>query len=60
VSAEDNIEVLGGLGSDLHKKYRVYLQYVGIATPPCDYRTAFNACFPERTGPSCSCSPWTQ
>jgi hypothetical protein len=36
MSAEDNVEVLGGLGSDLHKRYRVYLQYVGIATPPCD------------------------
>src|SRR5437870_9164184 len=31
MSAEDNVEILGGLGSDLHKKYRVYLQYVGIA-----------------------------
>jgi hypothetical protein len=32
VSAEDNVEVLGGLGSDLYKKYRVYRQYVGIAS----------------------------
>src|SRR6202022_3910400 len=23
-------------------------------------RTAFNACFPEHTGQSCSCSPWTR
>src|SRR5262249_40519761 len=37
VSAEDNVEVLGGLGSDLYKKYHVYVQYVGIVTPPCDY-----------------------
>src|SRR5215470_8887883 len=36
-SAEDNVEGLGGLRSALHKKYRVYLQYVGIATPPCNY-----------------------
>jgi len=26
VSAEDNVEILGGLGSALYKKYRVYLQ----------------------------------
>ncbi len=30
-------EALAGLGSDLYKRYRVYLQYVGIVTPPCDY-----------------------
>jgi hypothetical protein len=35
--AEDNVERVGGLGSSLYKKYRVYVQYVGIATPPCDY-----------------------
>jgi len=46
VSAEDNVEVLGGLGSDLYKKYRVYLQYVGIATPPCDYADRLHLCFP--------------
>jgi hypothetical protein len=45
VSAEDNVEVLGGLGSDLYKKYRVYLQYVGIATPPCDYADRLQAPF---------------
>ena len=46
VSADDNVEVLGGLGSDLHKKYRVYLQYVGIATPPCDYADRLQRMFP--------------
>jgi hypothetical protein len=46
VSADDNVEVLGGLGSDLHKKYRVYLQYVGIATPPCDYADRLQCMFP--------------
>jgi hypothetical protein len=46
MSAEDNVEVLGGLGSDLHKKYRVYLQYVGIATPPCDYADRLQRMFP--------------
>jgi hypothetical protein len=47
VSAEDNVEVLGGLGSDLYKKYRVYLQYVGIATPPCDYADRLQRMFPR-------------
>ena len=36
-----------GEGSDLHKKYRVYLQYVGIATPPCDYADRLQRMFPE-------------
>lgn len=47
VSAEDNVEVLGGLGSELYKKYRVYLQYVGIATPPCDYADRLQRMFPK-------------
>src|SRR5438552_489516 len=46
VSADDNVEVLGGLSSDLYKKYRVYLQYVGIATPPCDYAARLQRMFP--------------
>jgi hypothetical protein len=36
-----------GAGSDLHKKYRVYLQYVGIVTPPCDYAGRLQRMFPE-------------
>jgi hypothetical protein len=51
-SAEDNVEVLGGLGSDLYRKYRVYLQYVGIATPPCDYG--------DRLQPMFSATQWTK
>jgi hypothetical protein len=47
LSAEDNVEALGGLGSDLYKKYRVYLQYVGIATPPCDYADRLQPMFPR-------------
>src|SRR2546423_14192166 len=47
VSAEDNVEVLGGLGSDLYKEYCVYLQYVGIATPPCDYADRLQRMFPR-------------
>src|SRR5260221_6018202 len=34
-------------GSDLHKKYRVYLQYVTIATPPCDYADRLQRMFPK-------------
>src|SRR3569833_81322 len=36
-SPEDYVEVLAGLGSKLHRKYRLYMQHVGIATPPSDY-----------------------
>jgi hypothetical protein len=28
MSAEDDVEAVGGLGSSLQKKYRVYVQYV--------------------------------
>ena len=47
ISAEDNLESLGGLGSALHKKHRVYVQYVGIATPPCAYADRLRAMFPR-------------
>jgi hypothetical protein len=46
-SAEDNVEALAGLRSALHKKYRVYLQYVGIATPPCNYVDRLQTMFPN-------------
>jgi hypothetical protein len=46
-SADDNIEILGGLGSSLYQKYRIYLQYVGIATPPCDYAQRLRRMFPK-------------
>src|SRR3954453_22411870 len=45
--AENNVEVLAGLGSNLYKKYRVYRQYVGIATPPCDYADRLQRMFPR-------------
>jgi len=35
-----------GEGSELHKKYRVYLQYVTIVTPPCDYGGRLQRMFP--------------
>ena len=36
-SAEDDIEALAGLGSELHRKYGLYVQHVGIATLPSGY-----------------------
>ena len=35
-SPEDDIETLAGLGSKLHRKYRLYMQHVTIATPPAE------------------------
>jgi hypothetical protein len=46
-SPEDNIETLAGLGSKLHRKYRRYMQYVGIATPPADYASRLIRMFPS-------------
>lgn len=45
-SAEDDIEAIAGLGSKLHRKHRLYMQYVGIATPPADYATRLIPMFP--------------
>jgi hypothetical protein len=45
-SPEDNVEALAGLGSKLHRKYRLYMQYVGIATPPADYAQRLTLMFP--------------
>ena len=36
-----------GLGSELHKKYRLYLQYVTMATTPCDYASRLRRMFPQ-------------
>lgn len=46
-SRDDDVEALAGLGSKLHRKYRVYTQYVGIATPPADYASRLIAMFPS-------------
>lgn len=35
-SPEDDVESLAGLGSKLHRKYRLYMQHVTIATPPAE------------------------
>lgn len=48
-SPEDNVEAMAGLGSPLFKKYRVYMQYVGVVTPPCDYATRLQPMFPNET-----------
>jgi hypothetical protein len=44
---EDNVETLAGLGSKLHRKYRLYMQYVGIVTPPADYAKRLIRMFPS-------------
>jgi hypothetical protein len=45
-SPEDDIEALAGLGSTLFRKYKLYMQYVGIATPPADYVNRLVRMFP--------------
>lgn len=46
-SPEDDIASLAGLGSKLHRKYRLYMQYVGIATAPADYAARMIRMFPS-------------
>jgi hypothetical protein len=48
-SLDDKVEALAGLGSALHRRYRVYLQYVGVATPPCNYATRLQPMFPDES-----------
>jgi hypothetical protein len=43
----DDVEMLAGLGSRLHRKFRVYMQYVGIVTPPADYASRLIPMFPS-------------
>ena len=45
-SPDDNIETLAGLGSALHRKYRLYMQHVTVATPPADYANRMTRMFP--------------
>jgi len=45
-SPEDNVEALAGLGSGLHRKYRLYVQHVGIATLPSGYAARLTRMFP--------------
>lgn len=46
-SPEDDIERLAGLGSELHRKYRLYMQHVGIATLPSGYESRLTRMFPS-------------
>ncbi len=41
-----NMEAIAGLGSNLHRRHRLYLQYVGIVTPPADYVARLVRMFP--------------
>ena len=51
-SRADDLEKLAGMHSELHRKYQLYLQYVGIATPPSDYVHRLTHMFPN--------APWTR
>jgi|SRR5581483_1120867 len=44
---EDDVEVLAGLGSTLYRKYRLYMQYVGVVTPPAGYADRMTRMFPR-------------
>lgn len=46
-SPEDDVESLAGIGSKLHRKYRLYMQHVGIVTPPADYESRLVRMFPS-------------
>lgn len=46
-SPEDDVETLAGLGSKLHRKYRLYMQHVTIATPPAEYASRLTRMFPS-------------
>ena len=46
-SQDDDLERLAGLGSALYRKFRLYLQRVGVVTPPCDYESRLVRMFPS-------------
>lgn len=46
----DDVEMLAGLGSVLHRRHRLYLQRVGIATPPANHMS--------RLKPFAGRAPW--
>ena len=45
--SKDDIEAIAGLQSQLHRKYRLYLQHVTIATVPTDYPARLERMFPS-------------
>lgn len=46
-SAPINIESLAGKGTAFHRQHKMYVQYVGISTPPCDYQQRLVAVYPQ-------------
>lgn len=46
-SSDDDIEAIAGMRSELHRKYRLYMQHVAIATAPADYATRLARMFPS-------------
>jgi hypothetical protein len=46
-SAPIDIESLAGKGTAFHRQHRMYVQYVGISTPPCDYQQRLVAVYPQ-------------
>lgn len=42
----DVIETVAGVGSELHRQYRLYVQQVGIATVPAEYASRLIHMFP--------------
>lgn len=46
-SPEDDVEALAGRGAKLNRKYRLYMQYVGVVTPPADYASRLVRMFPS-------------
>src|SRR6266404_6373435 len=45
-AATESLIDLAGQGSKLHKKYRVYLQVVGVAQVPVNYQERLTEMFP--------------
>jgi hypothetical protein len=45
-SPQDDPEALAGLGSELHRKYKLYVQRVGVATLPSGYASRLTRMFP--------------
>ncbi|MGH6890937.1 MAG: DUF6036 family nucleotidyltransferase [Dongiaceae bacterium] len=46
-NGNDEIEAIAGLQSELHRKYRLYVQHVTIATAPSDYPARLERMFPS-------------
>jgi hypothetical protein len=42
-----NIDSLAGKGTAFHRKHKMYVQYVGVSTPPCGYQQHLVAVYPQ-------------